>query len=97
RRRGTADRGRPSPCLTRLLDWCALLGQGLCHGSLPGPGGLWIRDSGAAPDLRKPFRQQPWVFFVFRGQSAFEVGVVIQDVEAFDEEVVGFVDIFVQT
>ena len=36
-------------------------------------------------------------FFVFRGHGAFEVGVVIEVVKAFDQEVVGLVDIFVQT
>src|ERR1035437_1748863 len=40
---------------------------------------------------------QPHQFFVFRRQSAFQVGVVIQVVEALDEEVVGFVDVFIQT
>ncbi len=34
--------------------------------------------------------------FVLRGQSAFEVGVVIQVIETLDEEVVGLVHIFVE-
>ena len=34
--------------------------------------------------------------FVLRGQSAFEVGVVIQVIETLDEEVVGLVHVFVE-
>src|SRR5271157_2430129 len=34
---------------------------------------------------------------VFCGQSAFEVRVVIQIVEAFDKQVIGLVDVFIQT
>src|SRR5580658_10695120 len=40
---------------------------------------------------------QPHQFLVFRGQRAFEVGVVVEVVEAFDEEVVGLVNILIQT
>src|SRR5208283_5158833 len=36
-------------------------------------------------------------FLVFCWQSAFQIGVVIQVVKALDEEVVGFVDVVVQT
>jgi len=40
---------------------------------------------------------QPHQFFVFRRQRAFQVGVVLQVVEAFDEEVVRLVDALIQT
>jgi hypothetical protein len=40
-------------------------------------------------------RNEPHQLFVFRRNSTFEIGIVIQIVEAFDEEVIGFVDVFV--